>query len=80
MNPYFIECSITEIKYLRGDTYTNQSVNLALCTSVGKMQVKWYPDNTGKPGIFFVGCDQQWSFDTEKERDAEFAKIMSIKG
>jgi len=80
MNPHFLDCSVPNITYLQGQKYINQTVNLGLCTSIGKMQVKWYPDNQGKPGIFFVGCDVQWAFDSEKDRDAEYSKIVSIKG
>lgn len=80
MNPYFIECSVPEIVYLHGHKHTNQPVNLGLCPSICKTQLKWYPDNVGKPAIFFVGCDQHWAFNSEAERDVEFSKIVSIKG
>ena len=74
----FIECSVPSIKYLRGEMVVNHAVNLDHCYKVRKTKMSWYPDNTGKPSIDFDGCNAQWTFNTEAERDGEYTRIMQV--
>jgi hypothetical protein len=76
---YFVKCTTPEIKYLRGDVIVNSPVNLALCTELVKTREAWYPDNTGKPAIGFNGCNTKWVYATEKDRDADFEWLSSIR-
>lgn len=64
---------------MRGEAVTNKPVNLDLCKSIGKSRFAWYPDNTGKPAIQFLGCDVEWVFDTESARDAEISRIVGLR-
>ena len=75
---YFIQCSVPSITYLRGDTVYNRPVNLGVCKSIEKSRFAWYPDNTGRAAIQFHGCDTEWVFNNEAERDAEFERILKI--
>lgn len=77
--PYLIECTTPEITYLRGNTVVNKVVNLDLCKNLYKSTLNWYPDNVGKPAITFDGCDVQWVFNTDKDRDAEFSRIIDAQ-
>jgi hypothetical protein len=77
---YFVQCSVPSIVYRYGrDSVVNNPVNLALCRSLSKSRYHWYPDNVGKPSILFNGCDTEWVFKSEAERDAEFDRLASIK-
>lgn len=76
--PHFLECSVPSIRYLRGEARENHAINIDLCKKIRKVQVRWYPDNQGKPAIAFDGCDAEWAFDTENERDAEYARIIGF--
>ena len=77
--PYFIECSIPSIKYMRGEIVNNDPVNLSLCKSIRRGKYAWYPDNTGKPSIVFRGVETEWVFNNEKERDLEYDRIAKNK-
>ena len=72
----FVECDVPSIQY-RNSTYVNVAVNLGLCKGLSKERVAWYPDNTGKPSIVFRGCNIEWAFNTEEERDAQFDKLIA---
>lgn len=80
-SPFFIECSVPAVPYLRGEVIVNSAVNLSLCTVIRRGFHKWYPDNKGLPSIEFVligGANYvTWVFSTEAERDAEYAKAVS---
>lgn len=71
----FVECSIPQVTYLRGDKITNHAVNIDLCKTVRKSRENWYPDNTGKPSIVFDGCDASWVYDKEDDRDADYTRL-----
>lgn len=71
----FVECTLPSRPY-RSSKITNHAVNLALCTSIEKSRIHWYPDNEGIPSIRFKGCDVEWAFNTDAQRDAEFERIM----
>lgn len=77
MSVHFIQCDTPQIIY-RHSPVQNNPVNLALCKSIEKGRLNWYPDNEGKPTIKFNGCDMEWTFYTDEERDLEFDKIASI--
>jgi hypothetical protein len=66
-----------EIQYVRGEIINNWPVNLELCTELVKIRVRWYPDNRGLPGIKFNGCDSEWAFTSEEERDQVFNSLAS---
>jgi hypothetical protein len=74
----FLECSVPSIEYLRGEIVKNDPVNLDRCKSIEKFQYRWYPDNTGKPAIKFKGCDVEWVYKSESQRDEDWQRI--IKG
>ena len=76
--PYFITCTNKATEY-RSDVIVNHPVNLGLRKSIRKSTLKWYPDNTGVPSIIFSGCDTEWAFSSDKDRDTEFEKISAIK-
>lgn len=76
MSFYFIQCIRPEITY-RNSLVKNNPVNLALCTSIQKGKLNWYPDNVGLPTIKFNGCDTEWAFYKDEERDLEFDKIAN---
>lgn len=73
----FIECTVPSIIYLRGIKVVNHAVNIDLCKRLRKSTLNWYPDNSGKPSIEFDGCDAQWAFDKDADRDDEYAKIIA---
>lgn len=77
--PHFIECSVPSIAYLRGETVTNSPVNLDLCKQIRRTKLAWYPDNGGRPAIRFEGCDAEWAYNTEAEREADFARIIATR-
>jgi len=72
---HFIKCSLESFLYRRDNTVTNNPVNLSLCKSIKKGKFAWYPDNEGRPSIVFEGCDIEWSYGSEKERDKQFDDI-----
>lgn len=74
---HFITCSLESFKYWREETVVNKPVNLDLCTSIEKSQFAWYPDNAGKPSIVFNGCDVEWAYHEEADRDLEFDRISN---
>lgn len=77
VRPWFIESSQESFPYLRGDMIENHPVNLALCTRIEKLQYRWYPDNTGRPGIMFRGVGVHWAYKDEASRDADFERIAN---
>jgi hypothetical protein len=76
--PTFIECTVPSIIYLRGEVVVNDPVNLDLCKSLHKKNFAWYPDNKGKPAIKFEGCDVEWVYESESQREEDWKRI--IKG
>lgn len=74
----FVECSIPRTKYLRDEFIENHPVNLALCRQLRRKQRCWYPDNDGLPAIDFVGCEAEWVFATEAERESELARLIAM--
>lgn len=77
MSVHFIQCVRSEITY-RHSPVQNNPVNLALCKSIQKGRLIWYPDNEGLPTIKFNGCDTEWTFYKDEERDLEFEKIAKM--
>lgn len=75
MKPYFITCYVESIIYRRGEKVVNKPVNLSLCKNISKTKYAWYPDNIGKPAITFDGCDTEWVYDKESDRDSDFLRI-----
>lgn len=75
--PYFVECSLPERSY-RQSVITNSAVNLSLCKQIRKSRISWYPDNKGIPSIEFVGCDAEWAYNTDAEREADYNRIISL--
>lgn len=78
--PFFIECSVPEVTYLRGEVISNPAVNLTLCIAIRRERYAWYPDNEGLPSIeFFLSGHREpvrWIFGTEDERNAEYVRIV----
>lgn len=74
----FVVSEIAEITYLWGEKIKNRPVNIGLCTSITKSRENWYPDNVGKPSMIFKGCNAQWVFDNEQDRDKEYERILSL--
>jgi hypothetical protein len=73
--PLFVKCSV-DVYISHGDTYYNVPTNLLLCKSIEKVNRK---TSTGCDYyIKFVGCDVTWRFETEKERDVEYKRLMEI--
>ena len=75
----FITPRIPFIKY-HNSVIHNNPVNLSLCTNIEKSKLAWYPDNYGKPAITFhfnSESDVQWVYNTEEDRDMDFAGISS---
>lgn len=79
MNPFFTQCSVPSIRYLRGQAIENLPINLSLCTAIKKFNFAWYPDNVGRPAIRFLGCDLEWVFDKDVDRDIEYDRILQIQ-
>lgn len=77
MNVHFITCSEPTYDYRDQRDRENRPVNLALCKSVEKTRLRWYPDNEGRPSISFHGCDTEWVFSTDRARDAEYDRIIT---
>lgn len=73
----FVECSVPEVEYLRGEKVKNNAVNLDLCKFLRKTRYSWYPDNVGLPSIKFEGCDTEWVFKEETARDVEHARLAN---
>jgi len=72
----FINPSVAEIRYLRGEVITNHPVNIDLCVELIKTKEKWYPDNTGIPAILFKGCDAKWCYENIYDRDRDYQTII----
>lgn len=77
MKPLFIESSTKHVTYLRGEKIINNPVNISLCKSIKRSVFAWYPDNVGKPSIKFNGCDVEWVYDHETQRDEDYVKIKN---
>lgn len=77
MSAHFIECSKPTFDYHDRRGMQNKPVNLALCKSIEAARFAWYPDNRGRPSIKFNGCDVEWVFCSERERDAEMQRIVA---
>lgn len=82
--PFFIECPIKSITYLRNDKVENKAINLSMCTSIKKSRLHWYPDNSGIPSIKFFYNENdynEWAFGwhQEKDRDAIYELIVNNK-
>lgn len=75
LNPFFITCSVSKVKYLRGEYVHNNPINLSLCKSIGKSIYSWYPDNKGLFSIEFHGCDARWVYNTADERNIDYQRI-----
>lgn len=79
-NQFALPC-VESITYLRGDVVKNKAVNLSLCIAIEKKRFKWYPDNVGKPCIFFYfekGSKISWVYHREEDRDQDFDRILYI--
>ncbi len=72
----FIECSLPSRPY-GSSVIVNPAVNLGLCKAIRKQRIHWYPDNTGIPSIKFEGCDIEWAYKTDADRDADYARIIA---
>ena len=72
----FIKSSVERVNY-RGDFIYNHPVNLLLCKGIIKRKICYYPDNTGRPSIFFKGCDIEWLYPTAEQRDKDFEDIAN---
>jgi len=72
--PLFVKCSRPEVTY-RGERIVNRPVNISLCKSVSKDRVKWYPDNKGLPSMRLHGCDTEWVYPYEEERDRDYELV-----
>ena len=77
--PYFVKCSKDFLDYGRHGEIPNNPVNLSLCTNIRKGKFAYYPDNNGNPSIVFDGCDTEWKYRSEKDRDADFERIAGNK-
>jgi len=77
IKPFFISCSIEKVRYMRGEFIYNHPINLSLCISISKSNYSWYPDNIGKPSIKLNGCDQEWVYNNEEEREIDYLKIVN---
>lgn len=81
----FVRCSVPEITYQGGAKITNNAVNIDLCTVMRlstyyRAEINehaWYPDTTGKPSIKFDGCDAEWVYNNEADRDADYQRIVT---
>lgn len=80
----FIKPPYENVMYGRYKDHTNNPVNLANVTGIAKMQLNYYPDNNGVPGIYFLGTAKKksddeitWIFKNEKERDECFEAIAN---
>lgn len=72
----FIKSSVERVNY-RGDFIYNHPVNLLLCKGIIKNRIKFYPDNTGIPSIYFKGCDIEWGYLSIEQRDKDFEDIAN---
>ncbi len=72
----FITCSIDRRMYGSSELI-NHAVNIDLCRKIQKSRLQYYPDNTGIPSIKFAGCDAEWVYKTDAERDADYLRIIS---
>lgn len=72
----FVKPSVKEVIY-RSVKIENNPVNILHCKQVVATILRWYPDNKGLPAIKFFGCDAQWVFETEEERDSEIQRIIT---
>lgn len=77
--PFFLECTLPGRAYMHSHI-TNKAVNLSICKSITKARIHWYPDNTGIPSLKFDGCDVEWGFSSDSQRDKEYDRIMSLVG
>lgn len=80
----FVICSVPELLYRNSDI-KNEPINIALCWSLNKTQIKWYPDNIGMPGIqFWIGDKEKfsrhWIYPDEKTRDADYERLLKLYG
>ena len=75
--PFFTVCATESLRYRNRD-FHNWPVNLSLCMHIQKDRYSIYPDNVGKPAIEFIGCELTWIYNTEKERDEDFDRILRI--
>jgi hypothetical protein len=71
----FIKPKIEQVRYRQYDL-KNNPVNIDLCKELVKSTYAHYPDNEGIPSIIFKGCDAEWKFIDEKDRDEEYERII----
>ena len=62
---FFVECNF------RNEKFHNPPVNLVWCKSLRRSESGTYPS------IVFQGCDESWTFESKKERDIAYEKILS---
>ena len=75
--PFFTVCATESIRYQNTD-FQNWPINLSLCMHIQKDKYSIYPDNVGRPAIKFIGCELSWIYNTEKDRDEDFDRIVRI--
>jgi hypothetical protein len=72
----FLRCSLDSFTYGRdGEVVQNTPVNLNLCKGIKKSKFAWYPDNIGRPSILFMGCDIEWAYKNEEDRDKDYEAL-----
>lgn len=75
----FVLPSHESFTYLCGREVRNKAINLSLCIAIEKDRFKRYPDNKGKPCIYFYfeqGSKESWVYLFEDERDLDFDRII----
>ena len=69
----FIECDVKEVEVrFLDETMKNRPVNIDLCQ---KMKKEIFYAKV--PTIVFVGCDENWVFNSTEERDKQYDKILT---
>lgn len=72
-NPLFLTSEVNPL---------NDAVNISLCTGMSKFRTpeEGSPNWSGvhdAPSIKFKGCDIEWVYENEKDRDKEYATIIA---
>jgi hypothetical protein len=77
----FIEPKKRNVKHEKYSWHYNKAINLKRVMSISKTRTKHHPDIEEIPSLVFwfsENMSEYWYYDTEKEREVEYKKIMAV--
>jgi hypothetical protein len=72
--PAFTRCSCESVRFSSEGIIYNPPINLAFCVAVIKSE--YIGISFSRPSIKFTGCDIEWVYKNEGDRDRDFIRIV----